>query len=73
MGNKDFYYANIKPKGDGALNILDDALLLHTCKQSIEISIRLTHKEHDLVVHRENQFTWEGNSFIWVWTINGQV
>jgi hypothetical protein len=47
MGNKDSYYANIKPKGDGSLNILDDALLLHTCKQLIEVSIGLTHREHD--------------------------
>ncbi len=53
MGNKDSCYANIKPKGDGALNILDDALLLHTYKQLIEVSIGLTHKEHDWVVHGE--------------------
>jgi hypothetical protein len=32
MGNKDSCYVNIKPKGDGALNIFDDALILHTYK-----------------------------------------
>jgi hypothetical protein len=47
MGNKDSCYVNIRPKGDGALNILDDALLLHTCKKLIEVSNGLTHKEHD--------------------------
>jgi hypothetical protein len=62
---------NINSKGNGALDIYDDALVIAYLQEG-EIPIRLTPKERDHVVHRAKQFKWEGNSLLRMWA-NGQV
>ncbi len=57
----DPYDVDMESKGNGALNIYDDAPII-AYLQASEVSIGLTPKERGHVVHRAKQFTWEGNS-----------
>jgi hypothetical protein len=58
-------------KGNGALDIYDDASILAYLQES-EVPIGLTPKEKDCVVHRAKWFKWEGNSLLRMW-VDGQV
>jgi hypothetical protein len=73
MGGGDSQDANIEPNSDGALNIHVDALVIAYLQMG-EISIGLTPKEQDQIVHKAKwcKWPWEGNSFIRVWE-NGRV
>ncbi len=70
MNIKDSYGVNSKPKGDGALDIHDDDIIVYL--QVVEILIRLAPKQWDCVVHGVKWFKWEGSYFLWVWA-NGQI
>jgi hypothetical protein len=62
---EDSHTVDTELEGDGALNIHDDLhLLLHIYKQVV--SIILTPKEWDCVVHKAKWFKCESNSFLWV-------
>jgi hypothetical protein len=63
--------AVMESRGNGALDIYDDALVI-AYLQACEVLIGLTHKERDYVVHRAKQFKLEGNSFLRM-KANGQV
>jgi hypothetical protein len=57
---------NDEPKGNGALDIhlyLPVLAYLHACK----ISMGLTPKEWDRIIHRAKWFRREGNSLLCVW------
>jgi hypothetical protein len=62
---------DMESKGNGALDIYDDAFVI-AYLQACEVLIRLTPKERDYVVHRAKWFKLESNSFLWM-TANGQV
>jgi hypothetical protein len=47
-------------EGNGALDIYDDALVI-AYLQASEISIGLTPKEKDYVMHKAKWFKWEGS------------
>jgi hypothetical protein len=71
MGSWNFHNDNDELEGNGALNI-HLHLLVMAYLQACEVSMGLTPKEQDWVVHKAKQFRWDGNSLLWVWT-NGQV
>jgi hypothetical protein len=71
MDDGDPHDVDMESKGNGALDIYDDALVI-AYLQASKIPIGLTPKENDHVVHRAKQFRWEGNSFLWMWA-DGQV
>ncbi len=62
---------DIESKGNGSLNIYDDAPTI-AYLQVGEISIGLTPKERDHVMHRAKWFKWESNSLLWMWA-DGEV
>ncbi len=71
MGSGNSHNDDDKPKGNGALDIHLDLLVmayLHAC----EVLVGLTPKEWDWVVHRVKWFQCEGNSLLRVWK-NGRV
>jgi len=65
VNDGDPHDVDMESKGNGALDIYDDALII-TYLQASEIPIGLTPKERDCVVHKAKQFKWEGNSFLWM-------
>jgi hypothetical protein len=71
MGNGESHDKDIELKGNSALDIHDDALVI-TYLQVDEIFIGLAHEEQDHIMYRAKWFRWEGNSLLWVW-IDGQV
>jgi hypothetical protein len=71
VNDGDPHDVDMESKGNGALDIYDDAPII-TYLQVSEIPIGLTPKERDHVVHKAKQFKWEGNSFLWMW-VDGQV
>ncbi len=62
---------DMESKGNGVLDIYDDALVI-AYLQAGEVPIGLTPKEKDCVVHKAKRFKWEGNSFLRM-RANGQV
>jgi hypothetical protein len=71
MDDGDPHDVDMESKGNGALDIYDDALVI-AYLQASEIPIGLIPKKRNCVVHRAKRFKWEGNSFLWMWA-NGQV
>jgi hypothetical protein len=71
MDDGDPHDVDMESKGNGALDIYDDAHVI-TYLQASEILIGLTPKEKDYVVHRAKRFKWEGNSLLQMW-VDGQV
>jgi hypothetical protein len=61
----------MESKGNGALDIYDDALVT-AYLQASEVPIGLTPKEKDRVMHRAKRFKWEGNSLLRMWA-DGKV
>jgi hypothetical protein len=57
---------DMESKGNGALDIYDDAPVIAYLQEG-EVPIGLTPKERDRVVHRAKWFKWEGNSFLRMW------
>jgi hypothetical protein len=62
---------DMESKGNGALDIYDDALII-AYLQVGEIPIGLLPKEGDHVVHKAKWFKWESNFLLRMWA-NGQV
>ncbi len=54
---------DMEQEGNGAQDIYDDAPIIAYLEAS-EVSIGLTPKEQDHVVHSAKQFKWEGNSLL---------
>ncbi len=71
MDDGDLHDVDMELKGNGALDIYDDAPII-AYLQANEIPIRLTPKVRNRVVHKAKQFKCEGDSFLWMWA-NGQV
>jgi hypothetical protein len=71
MGNGESHDEDIELKGNSALDIHEDALVI-TYLQVGEVFVGLAPKEQDCVMHRSKWFRWEDNSLLWVW-IDGQV
>ncbi len=71
MGNGESHDEDIEVKGNSALDIHEDALVI-TYLQVGEVFVGLTPKEQDHVMHRSKWFRWESNSLLWVW-IDEQV
>ncbi len=69
MGGGESHDVDIEQEGDGAFHIHVDAPII-AYLQAYEISIGLTPKEWDWVVHKAKWFKWEGNLHVWV---DGQV
>jgi len=68
----DPHNVDMESKGNDALDIFDDALVI-AYLQVGEVLIGLTPKEKDvLYMHRAKRFKWEGNSFLRM-RANGQV
>jgi hypothetical protein len=57
---------DIKPKGNGVLDIHDDLFVI-AYLQTNGISVGLTPKELNWVMHKAKRFKWEGNSLLRVW------
>jgi hypothetical protein len=55
MGSGNFHNDDDEPKGNRALNIHLN-LLIMAYLQACEVSVGLTSKEHDWVVHKSKQF-----------------
>ncbi len=60
MDDGDLHDVDMELEGNGALDIYDDAPII-AYLQASEISIRLTPKERDRVVHKAKWFKWEGS------------
>ncbi len=58
MDDGDPHDVDMELKGNGALDIYDDAPVI-TYLQANEVSIGLTPKENDYVVHRAKRFKWK--------------
>jgi hypothetical protein len=66
MNDGDPHDVDMESKGNGALDIYDDALVI-AYLQANEVLIGLTPKERDHVVHKAKRFKWEGNSLLRMW------
>ncbi len=62
---------DMESKGNGALDIYDDAPII-AYLQVGEVPIGLTPKKSDHVMHRAKRFKWEGNSLLQM-SVDGQV
>ncbi len=62
---------DIEPKRNGVLDIHDDLFVI-AYLQTSGVSVGLTPKEPDRVMHKVKQFKWEGNSLFQVW-IDGWI
>jgi hypothetical protein len=71
MDDGDPHDADMELKGNGALNIYDDAHVI-AYLQVGEVPIKLTPKERNHVMHWAKRFKWEGNSLLQMWA-NEQV
>jgi hypothetical protein len=67
----DPHHVDMESKGNGALDIYDDAPII-AYLQATEVPIGLTPKERDCVVHKAKRFKWEGNSFLQMW-VDGEM
>ncbi len=65
IGNKDSCDTNIELKGDGALDIHENTLVI-SYLQASEILDKLTFKIMTRLCIRAKQFEWEGISLLWV-------
>jgi hypothetical protein len=74
MGDDNSCDLEIELKGNGALDIHEDATIIAHL-QVHEVLVKLAFKEHDQVVHRVKLFKWEKNNFLHVvgWTNAGYV
>ncbi len=60
MDDGDPHDVDMELEGNGALDIHDDAPVI-AYLQASEVSIRLTPKENEYVVHKAKWFKWEGS------------
>ncbi len=66
VNDGDSHDVEMELKGNGVLNIQDDALVI-AYLQASEVLIGLTPKEHNHIMHRVKWFKWESNPFLQVW------